>query len=380
MKKYFRIICFFLFLVLGIGFFQKEVKAVSKNKLRNVKEYVEKYSFEDELEMNKGNTTEYGQYDLEEDDDEPRYDAFNLNMKNCRKVVISSEVKSNSTRTQFRLAGLYIFKMTSDNMVENTIFASEKVNNSYVSFTGWLDQGKYIIVVENYVYENWNDNYEEEPNDGKYCRTVKVQNITSCDGKVEINKKKMKINRLDYGQVALSGTSKTIKWKSSNKKIVTVDKKGNILAKKTGKAKIYTTVNGKRYQCVVEVLPMKVDFTANLISYDTRSNSFIISVTNNSKSTLRFFSNGAYSQDKDYTKYDRQLQISGGNEYIDIKPRQTKRIRFNVIGELTWPNVEDHTVFCTFEFEKKKYFLKTSYWSGYYSSNKKNWKYVGWFS
>ena len=51
----------------------------------------------------------------------------------------------------------------------------------------------------------------------------------------------------------VTGTSKKVTWSSSNKKIVTVNSKGKITAKKAGTAKIYCKVGGKKYTIKITV-------------------------------------------------------------------------------------------------------------------------------
>ncbi|MCC8045773.1 MAG: Ig-like domain-containing protein [Clostridiales bacterium] len=54
-------------------------------------------------------------------------------------------------------------------------------------------------------------------------------------------------------KLKISGTTETVTWKSSNKKVATVSKSGKITAKKAGTATITATVLGKKYKCVVTV-------------------------------------------------------------------------------------------------------------------------------
>ncbi|MCD7955322.1 MAG: Ig-like domain-containing protein [Lachnospiraceae bacterium] len=54
-------------------------------------------------------------------------------------------------------------------------------------------------------------------------------------------------------KLKISGTTETVTWKSSNKKVATVSKTGKITAKKAGTATITATVLGKKYKCVVTV-------------------------------------------------------------------------------------------------------------------------------
>ena len=47
--------------------------------------------------------------------------------------------------------------------------------------------------------------------------------------------------------------AKAEKWKSSNKKVVTVDSVGNLYAKGEGKAMVTAMIYGKEYRCEVTV-------------------------------------------------------------------------------------------------------------------------------
>ena len=54
-------------------------------------------------------------------------------------------------------------------------------------------------------------------------------------------------------KLKVKGTSKKAKWKSSNKKIATVNKNGTVTGKKDGKCTITVTVSGKKLKCKVTV-------------------------------------------------------------------------------------------------------------------------------
>ena len=54
-------------------------------------------------------------------------------------------------------------------------------------------------------------------------------------------------------QLKLSGTNQNITWKSSNSKIVTVNKAGKLFAKSAGNATITAQVNGIRFVCKVKI-------------------------------------------------------------------------------------------------------------------------------
>ena len=71
--------------------------------------------------------------------------------------------------------------------------------------------------------------------------------------KVKLNKTKATMYVGKSTQLKVKGTTKKVTWKSSNKKVATVSKKGKVTAKKKGKATITATVSGKKYTCKVTV-------------------------------------------------------------------------------------------------------------------------------
>lgn len=87
--------------------------------------------------------------------------------------------------------------------------------------------------------------------------TAKVGKKTfSCKVKVEvpkINKTSLSLQKGTTEQLKISGTSQKIKWKSSNKKIATVNSEGLVKGTGTGTCKITATVGGKNYTCTVTV-------------------------------------------------------------------------------------------------------------------------------
>lgn len=71
--------------------------------------------------------------------------------------------------------------------------------------------------------------------------------------KVKLNKKKATVYVGKSTQLKVTGTKKKVTWKSSNKKVATVTRKGKVTAKKKGTATITATVSGKKYTCKVTV-------------------------------------------------------------------------------------------------------------------------------
>lgn len=78
----------------------------------------------------------------------------------------------------------------------------------------------------------------------------------TCDVSVQvpkISKTKLTMYVGDSETLSISGTDQKISWKSSNKKIATVDKSGNLVGIKSGKVEISAKVLNKKYSCIVTV-------------------------------------------------------------------------------------------------------------------------------
>ena len=75
----------------------------------------------------------------------------------------------------------------------------------------------------------------------------------TASAKVKLNTKKRTISVGETYKLKVSGTSKKVKWKSSNKKVAKVSKKGVVTGKKTGKATITAKVGKKKLKCKISV-------------------------------------------------------------------------------------------------------------------------------
>ena len=73
----------------------------------------------------------------------------------------------------------------------------------------------------------------------------------------KLNKKKITISVGQTVKLKVKKNSKKVKWKSSNKKIVTVSKKGKIKGKKAGKATVTAKIGKKKLKCKVTVVAKK---------------------------------------------------------------------------------------------------------------------------
>ena len=70
----------------------------------------------------------------------------------------------------------------------------------------------------------------------------------------KLNKTSVTLKAGQTYQLKLIGTNQKITWKSSNPKIVTVNKSGKLFAKSAGNAKVTAQVNGIRFVCNVKIL------------------------------------------------------------------------------------------------------------------------------
>ena len=68
---------------------------------------------------------------------------------------------------------------------------------------------------------------------------------------LKLNSSRITLNPGKSYTLKVNGTKLTPAWRSSNSKIVTVNKKGRITAKKAGTAKITARLGGKKFVCTV---------------------------------------------------------------------------------------------------------------------------------
>lgn len=84
-----------------------------------------------------------------------------------------------------------------------------------------------------------------------FSSTTQMNNVQAA--KVKISKKKATVYVGYTVQLRIKGTKKKVKWSSSNKKVASVDKTGEVDAKKPGKATITGKVGKKKYKCKITV-------------------------------------------------------------------------------------------------------------------------------
>lgn len=235
-------------------------------------------------------------------------------------------------------------------------------NNHYTCYNYWCSTcyGNYVNMVKN--NHNW-----------KYGKTNTIVNnieyttyykeCTQCKTKIDYKtSSKILSPQLEYKSFILEKgyslnakllyATKPVKWKSTNPKIASVNKKGKVTGKSVGKCKIYTKYGGKKYSIKVKVTKGIPWFEGDIISYNTRSNCFYVELHNQNKKTLTIYSRNAKAVDDDYKSFDRNLRLSNN---INIKPGQTKKLSFKVQGRTTWYNADDFYVYFDFKYDGKKY-------------------------
>ena len=92
---------------------------------------------------------------------------------------------------------------------------------------------------------------------GNATVTAKTSKVT-WTYKIKVEKPKLSNTRLSVytktsKQLKLKGTSRKVTWSSSAPSVASVNKKGKITARRTGKATITAKVNGVKYKCKVTV-------------------------------------------------------------------------------------------------------------------------------
>lgn len=85
------------------------------------------------------------------------------------------------------------------------------------------------------------------------CLTAGVSVKAKAAGAVKLNKKKIVLEMEDTYRLKVKNTTKKVKWSSSDKKIVKVNKSGKLTPKGVGTATVTAKVGGKKYKCKVTI-------------------------------------------------------------------------------------------------------------------------------
>ena len=95
------------------------------------------------------------------------------------------------------------------------------------------------------------------------CLNTTVQAAT-----ISISKKTLSLKIGKTYPLKVTGTKKDITWKSSDKTVASVSKKGKVTAQKAGQAKITATVGNKKFTCTVTVKAYTYKVKESSFEYD----------------------------------------------------------------------------------------------------------------
>ena len=142
------------------------------------------------------------------------------------------------------------------NKTKLTLYVGEayqlKLSNTKAAKVKWSTSNKKIVTVDKKgkVTAKKKGSAKVTAKVGKKSYTCKV----TIKVKPKLNKTKLTLITGEKYQLKLSNVkASSVKWLTSNKKIVTVDKKGKVTAKKKGSATITVKAEGKSYKCKITV-------------------------------------------------------------------------------------------------------------------------------
>ncbi len=119
---------------------------------------------------------------------------------------------------------------------------------------------------------------------GSIAQATPIQNSVievQAKAKIKLNVTKKTIDKGKTYTLKVSGTSKKVKWSSSNKSVATVSSKGKVTAKKAGTATISAKVDGKTLKCKITVKnPIKINATSKTLY---KGNTYTLKVSGTSK-------------------------------------------------------------------------------------------------
>ena len=115
--------------------------------------------------------------------------------------------------------------------------------------------------------------------------TMLIPAFQASAASVRLNKTKIVLVVGQTYNLKVSGTKKTPKWSSSNKKIVSVTKKGVVKGLKKGTATITAKIGKKKYKCKVTVEAPKLSSTKKTVTAGT---SFALKL-NGTKRTVKWY-------------------------------------------------------------------------------------------
>ena len=122
-----------------------------------------------------------------------------------------------------------------------------------------------------------------------------ISGSTAVSAAAKLNKTEVTIEIGERQKVKVKGTTKTVKWKSSDKTIATVTKRGNIDAKAKGECIVTATVGKKKLKCKVTV----TDSLGDLLDKEVEHEGVTIKVASGWEFVKEMAEDGYYPYDID---------------------------------------------------------------------------------
>lgn len=207
-----------------------------------------------------------------------------------------------------------------------------------------LPAGKYQIQVDG-EGEYWGDDYDMGNSQpctysltlaGEYIPELSDKNITLEEGQTKTLKVK--------------GTRKSIRWKSSNKTIASVDNKGTVKAKKAGKATI-TAVCGKySLKCNVAVKKKPVSYSqlAKKMKTFARKNKGFTYKTINVGKECRLYASEVGSVDESKAQSEGYAMGTIVRPYLQlVKKNKKPELRLRIQGSLGINSLRSRKLYCS---------------------------------
>lgn len=179
----------------------------------------------------------------------------------------------------------------------------------------WYSNNKSVATVSNGVVKG--------KSAGKATITVTANGQSkTCKVKVEapyISQSKLSLEVEDGKQLRIRGCRHTIKWKSSDKEVVSVDKDGYIFGEYPGKAVVTGKVHGKVLKCKVAVeAPLITEIEVlNPVEILPANSEYTLEITTNNDDIFKYEEIDAISSDEDvvsiYDTNKNKIELQAGD-------------------------------------------------------------------
>lgn len=202
----------------------------------------------------------------------------------------------------------------------------------------WSSSDKKIATVKNGVVTGKKEGtvfIEAKSKHLTYTCKVKVENPYWYTNSISVHKG----SRYD---LRLYNTTIKPKWSSSNKKIATVNSKGEVVGRREGKAVITANVGGRKFNCKVNVTVWEPNYRVSMVNKEFSSTSMtMIGIKNNGSDIMRVYAGNTILIDAESAEYNRELRLFSYNDfmvydvikplsYIDIAPGKAAYLPYEI--------------------------------------------------